>query len=95
MSEGRESSVRCFAVGEAAACLQLPPSIQGEGQARLLALAQRLRAEGGFVQAESLADQETHVFWPLTDAACVWCSNAETCCPENSWTADRDGPVCP
>lgn len=49
MSEGRESSVRCFAVGEAAACLQLPPSIQGEGQARLLALAQRLRAEGGFV----------------------------------------------
>ena len=54
------------------------------------------RAEGGFVQAESLAnDQETQVFWPLTDAACVWCSDAETCCPNNSWTADSNGPVCP
>ena len=54
------------------------------------------RAEGGFVQADSLADnQETQVFWPLTDAACVWCSNAESCCPENSWIADSIGPVCP
>ena len=54
------------------------------------------RPEGGFLQAESLADnQETQVFWPLTDDACVWCSTAATCCPNNSWTADSSGPICP
>lgn len=53
--------------------------------------------EGGFVRTESLEgpSPETHVFWPLTDDACVWCSTAETCCPNNSWTADSNGPVCP
>ena len=51
---------------------------------------------GASVQAESLADnQETQVFWPLTDDACVWCSHAATCCPNNSWTADSNGPICP
>lgn len=48
MSEGRESSVRCFAVGEAAACLEVLSTKPAENQTRLLELAQRLRNSAAF-----------------------------------------------
>ncbi|MCK6574071.1 hypothetical protein L6V77_23575 [Myxococcota bacterium] len=50
---------------------------------------------GAFVQADSLAGGETHLFRPVADAACVWCSTTATCCPENGWVADASGPICP
>jgi KipI family sensor histidine kinase inhibitor len=49
MIQGSDFSVHVLAIGDRAACLQLPTPCSGEAQTRLLVLAQRLRDTGRFV----------------------------------------------
>ena len=90
MSEGRDSSVRCFAVGEAAACLQLSTSIQGADQARLLALAQGLRSRAifrevvpGWGNLTVMGDPACHTAEGLQDLLWVaWRASAREALPK-------------
>lgn len=87
MSVGRDSSVSFYTLGEAAACLQLPPSMQGVAQARLVALARRLRREGRFVDVVPGWGHLTVVVDPRRDDA-----QEALAALREAWRHAADGP---